>query len=450
MLGGTLAWATTGKRPEGLAIDKTNGILYAAIKDLGAVQKIDISTKVTTTIVTGVGQPAGIVIDSNKRYLYVADMADGSNKIYRIDLADNSKIVFLSGGLLNKPFALAIDSTSTYLYVSNWTSTNILKIDISTSTVSVSVLKTYVDLPFGLTIDSTNTYMYVVLFSTRKIRRIALADSTDTEVVTLNTPYPKSIVIDPTNTYLYVTQYSGDGNTDGQISRVDIASLTASNFVPVSFGLQGPSGLAIDATGYNLYVNHITSLSLTSSIISQIVLKLPPPPYPCFKEGSKILTAIGYIPIQDLRKGDLVKTVKHDFKPIAMIGKREIIHHASEERIKDQLYECSPAEYPELLEPLVITGCHSILVDEFRNEEQQMKVLEVLGNIYVTDNKYRLPACADDRASVYEKEGTYTIYHLALENDDYYMNYGIYANGLLVETCSKRYLKELSNMQLID
>ena len=74
----------------------------------------------------------------------------------------------------------------------------------------------------------------------------------------------------------------------------------------------------------------------------------------------------------------------------------------------------------------------------------------MLGKIYVTDNKYRVPACADPRASVYENVGTYTIYHLALENDNYYMNYGIYANGLLVETCSKRYLKELSNMSLIE
>ena len=32
---------------------------------------------------------------------------------------------------------------------------------------------------------------------------------------------------------------------------------------------------------------------------------------------------------------------------------------------------------------------------------------------------------------------------------DYFMNYGIYANGLLVETCSKRYLKELSKMDLL-
>ena len=77
-------------------------------------------------------------------------------------------------------------------------------------------------------------------------------------------------------------------------------------------------------------------------------------------------------------------------------------------------------------------------------------MIEVYGNIYVTDRKYRLPACADPRASIYETPGTYTIYHLALENEDYDMNYGVYANGLLVETCSKRYLKELSNMTLIE
>jgi hypothetical protein len=43
-----------------------------------------------------------------------------------------------------------------------------------------------------------------------------------------------------------------------------------------------------------------------------------------------------------------------------------------------------------------------------------------------------------------------TIWHIALENDDYYMNYGIYANGLLVESCSKRYLKELSKMEIVN
>jgi hypothetical protein len=176
---------------------------------------------------------------------------------------------------------------------------------------------------------------------------------------------------------------------------------------------------------------------------------LADPPFPCFNTDSKILTDKGYIPIQDLREGDLVKTLKNDYKPIAMIGKRDIYHHAKNERIKDQLYILSKTAFEDVFEDLILTGCHSILVDNFKDDAQKEKTIEVNGKIYVTDNKYRLPACADDRALVYETPGNYTIYHLALENDDYYMNYGIYANGLLVETCSKRYLNELSNMTLI-
>jgi hypothetical protein len=170
---------------------------------------------------------------------------------------------------------------------------------------------------------------------------------------------------------------------------------------------------------------------------------------PCFKEDSKILTNNGYIPIQNLKKGDLVKTLKHGYLAINMIGVREIINQVCEERIKDKLYICSQIEYPEVFEDLFITGCHAILVDEFKEGQHEM-TNKVLGNIFITDNKYRLPACVDERTKPYQEDGTFKIYHIALDNDNYYTNYGIYANGLLVETCSKRYLKELSNMKLIE
>ena len=43
----------------------------------------------------------------------------------------------------------------------------------------------------------------------------------------------------------------------------------------------------------------------------------------------------------------------------------------------------------------------------------------------------------------------FNIYHFALENDIYTYNYGVYANGLLVESCSKRYLAEIANMTML-
>jgi hypothetical protein len=152
-----------------------------------------------------------------------------------------------------------------------------------------------------------------------------------------------------------------------------------------------------------------------------------------------------------LVKGDLIKTIEHGFLPIDMIGKKKMVHNVSNKRIKDQLYRCSSSEYPDVFGELVITGCHSILVEDFFSDEQREKTMEYnKGRIFITDNHYRLPAFLDNRSSVYERAGTYTIYHFALENSDYYMNYGVYANGLLVETCSKRYLKEIANMSLIE
>jgi hypothetical protein len=217
-----------------------------------------------------------------------------------------------------------------------------------------------------------------------------------------------------------------------------------------------PYGFGSTVGDYNLYGNTGSSNGIVGgagSFIYTFTLLSGRPgtsSVVCFKEGSMILTDRGYRAIQDLRKGDLVETYQHGLKPINMIGKRQMHHLCNSERIKDQLYVCRADQYPELTDDLVITGCHSVLVDRFVDQEQRSAVSDLLGKIYLTDGKARLPACIDKRATVYEKAGHYTIYHIALDHDDIYMNYGVYANGLLVETCSKRYLKELSNMELIE
>jgi hypothetical protein len=175
---------------------------------------------------------------------------------------------------------------------------------------------------------------------------------------------------------------------------------------------------------------------------------------PCFREGTKILCLNAqmkeeYISIENIRKGHLVKTSLNGFVPVCMIGKSVISNPGGNERIKNRLYKCSKSNYPELFEDLYITGCHSILVNKL-TESQREKTIDSLGDIFITDRKYRLMAYLDERSEPYSETGKYTIWHLALENPDYFMNYGIYANGLLVESTSKRYMKELSGMKLIE
>lgn len=173
----------------------------------------------------------------------------------------------------------------------------------------------------------------------------------------------------------------------------------------------------------------------------------------CFLEGSNILCLVDdkeqYIPIETMKPGTLVKTARNGYKKVESIGHNTLVNPGNDERIQDRLYKCSKENYPELTEDLYLTGCHSILVDELTNEQRE-KTIETLGNIFVTDKKYRLIACLDNRAQPWNSAGKYTTWHFSLEDSDSGINFGVYANGgLLVESCSIRSMKNKSNMTFV-
>jgi len=182
----------------------------------------------------------------------------------------------------------------------------------------------------------------------------------------------------------------------------------------------------------------------TTSIIYKVI---------CFGENTKILCLIDneevYVPIENIKVGTLVKTHLSGYKAVEYIGHSKIYNPSHNHSSKNRLYRLTPDKYPELIEDLIITGCHSVLVNNL-TEEQREKSIEYTGRIFVTENKYRLIACLDDRAEPYPEEGVHPIWHFSLEHYDQKMNYGVYANGLLVETTSKRMMKELSGLKLIE
>ena len=162
----------------------------------------------------------------------------------------------------------------------------------------------------------------------------------------------------------------------------------------------------------------------------------------CFLGGSTILTDRGYKFIEDLKSGDLVHTLRHGLVPVHGIGSKKIHNRASETRIKNQLYLLSKSVYPELTDNLVITGAHSLLVTEIP-KDQVKATKDLLGDILVTEGKYRLPACLDQRAVVYPEQGEFTVYHICLDNENANSNYGIFANGgLSVESCCRLHFEK--------
>lgn len=161
----------------------------------------------------------------------------------------------------------------------------------------------------------------------------------------------------------------------------------------------------------------------------------------CFNEGTKILCLNKnleeeYIPIENLRKGDLVKSYKHGYRKIDLIGKNPMINNP--EKFNECMYKMEKTEENGLIEDLIVTGGHSILVDDLGGlKEENNKIFD---STQMIDDKYLLLSAVSNDFVKLEDTNLYTYYHFILENngnDD--ERFGVWANGILTETPSKKH-----------
>ena len=160
----------------------------------------------------------------------------------------------------------------------------------------------------------------------------------------------------------------------------------------------------------------------------------------CFNHNTKILCLNNqmeeeYIPVQDLRKGQLVKTYLHGYRKIESIGKGNMINNPSDWH--ESMVKMEKTDENKLIEDLIVTGWHGILVDKLTRQEERiqtkMRFTEVI------DDKKILCAGLSDKFKIVEDKNEYTFYNFTLENDgDENRRFGVYANGLLVEIPSNK------------
>ena len=159
----------------------------------------------------------------------------------------------------------------------------------------------------------------------------------------------------------------------------------------------------------------------------------------CFNEGTKILCLNKnleeeYIPIENLRKGDLVKSYKHGYRKIDLIGKNPMINNPN--RFNECMYKMEKTEDNGLIEDLIVTGHHSILIDNLGICKEEND--KIFGTTTMIDDKYLLLSAVSNDFKKIENTNLYTYYHFILENngnDD--ERFGVWANGILTETTSK-------------
>ena len=158
----------------------------------------------------------------------------------------------------------------------------------------------------------------------------------------------------------------------------------------------------------------------------------------CFGKGAMIECEGGSIPVEELKVGTKVKTLKHGYKAVTLLGTSVIRNRAGSERIRDRLYI-----YPK--EHLILTGGHSVLLDEVSGTQLE-RIKDSFGNLFFTEGKIRLMAMDDDEAEPYLKKGPFPIYNFVLEAPTESMNYGVFANGKLVESSFPYWVKKMNAM----
>ena len=166
----------------------------------------------------------------------------------------------------------------------------------------------------------------------------------------------------------------------------------------------------------------------------------------CFNENTKILCLNlktgeeKYIPVKNLNVGNLVKTYLHGYRKISLIKHGTLYNNPY--KFTSCMYILKKTQKNRLIEDLIITGGHSLLVDKLTPEEQQNQ-LKYQGdpNSFKIDDKFLLlSAYSSLFKPIRDERKKFTWYHFCLESDNDNQRFGVFANGALVEIPSKNQL----------
>jgi sugar lactone lactonase YvrE len=395
--------------------------------------------------------------------LYMSDY--NKSKIYQINpsgsyitYADNNNLS--SDASLNGPTGLVFDANG-ILYCANFGAYNgtgnnrnsIVQIDTS------GVVTLFADGnaqgsdasfngPQGLVFDA-NGILYCANYNSTGNNRNSIVQIDTSGVVTLfadnnlnsdaSLNNPVGLVLDNSGNF-YCTNFNS--SAAASIVQIDASGTNISNFISsINSGVLAARGIAIKNN--ILYFNGTSA----STSIASIVYRTDEPV--CFNRDTKILCLNHlleeeYIPIQDLKKGDFVKTYLHEFRRIDYIYQSFMRNNPNQ--WNRCMYKMEKTEENGLLEDLIVTGGHAIMVDSISEVEQERYNNIGLPNFAEEnkiDDKYLLLSSVSEQFIPLTDNESYTIYHFCLENDgDDNARYGVWANGILTETPSKHYLVE--------
>ena len=172
----------------------------------------------------------------------------------------------------------------------------------------------------------------------------------------------------------------------------------------------------------------------------------------CFSEGTKILCLNNYqkelkeeyVSVQDLKVGDFVKSYKHGYRKISKILTGSFINNPIEQGASNCMYRMKKTEDNGLIDDLTLTRNHGVLVDKINKEIN-------INNLEVIDDLVSIITADSDKFEKVLDANLHKYYHFSLETDgDEDRRFGVWANGLLVETPSNNMMDNATNIKPLD
>ena len=140
-----------------------------------------------------------------------------------------------------------------------------------------------------------------------------------------------------------------------------------------------------------------------------------------------------YINIKDIKPGFLVKTYEEGYVKVKHIFKQRCFNSVKNRMSK--FFVMNKSKNDLLTKDLIITGGHSILVDEL-TEEQHNKMKSTGIKYLSIYDKYKLVTFFNEDFVGKTDKSEERVYLLVLEADDDHKVYGAYVNGgMIIETC---------------
>ncbi|MCL5786813.1 MAG: YncE family protein [Candidatus Marsarchaeota archaeon] len=207
-----------------------------------------VDANVVGAITAGISNPSGVSISPSSTYAYVTN--EGSSNVVIINTVTNTVTGSISGSF-EQPASVAISPTGTYAYVGNMYFggyPNIDRIDTATNTVtgSFSTVGYNAGDPEGMTISPSGSTAWV-----GGTANVITVDTATNQITTTNIAVQidlGGLAMSPNGAYVYLVNYYGNNVLLINTANKDISgSITYKDFLY-------PSGDAISPDGKYLYV----------------------------------------------------------------------------------------------------------------------------------------------------------------------------------------------------